>query len=52
MRPSDLEDLAIPEVFGNSVGHAVSRIDGLPIRVPHVVGNELQDEFRICRPWE
>src|SRR3712207_6573627 len=47
MGPFDFEDLPIPKVFGNVVGHAVSRINGPLIRVPHVVGNELQDEFRI-----
>lgn len=50
--PFDLEDRPIPVVFGNVGGYAVSRIDGALIRVPHVVGNELQDEFGIGRPWE
>jgi hypothetical protein len=50
--PFYLEDTPIPVVFGNVVGHAVSRIDGPLIRVPHVVDNELQDELRIRRPRE
>jgi hypothetical protein len=41
VRPFDLEDRPISVVFGNVVGHAVSRIEGPLIRVPHVVGNEL-----------
>jgi hypothetical protein len=35
-----------------SSGMPWARNDSLLIRVPHVMGNELQDEFRICRPRE
>jgi hypothetical protein len=52
MGPFDVEDFPILEVFGNVVGHAVSRIGSLLIWVPHVVSNELQNEFRICRSRE
>ena len=52
MRSFDLEDLAIPEVCRDVVGHTVRRLDGLLVWIPHVVGNEFQDEFRISRPWQ
>ena len=50
MRSSDLEDLAVPKLFDHRVGHAVGRIDGLLVRIPQVMGNELQEQLRIGRP--
>lgn len=48
----DFQDLALPEFLNHVAGHPVSRIDSLLIRVPHVMGNELQDELRVDWPWE
>jgi hypothetical protein len=46
----DFQDLAEPELLNHVIGHAVGGISGFLVRIPHMVGNELQDELGIDGP--
>jgi hypothetical protein len=45
--PPNLEDLPFPEILDHIIRHPMGWIDGLPVWIPEVRGNELHDEFGI-----